>query len=111
MNSVEPIYFALGKRLQEERERRGVTQATVAERVDLPRSAISNIEKGKQRLFVHVLLAYADLLKVNPGSLLRDLMPTAPRDVDLGNVTSENPLDEQEANFIRDLLGDPAGAA
>ena len=111
MNNVEPIYVALGKRLQEERERRGVTQAVVAERVDLPRSAISNIEKGKQRLFVHVFLAYADLLNVDPRELLHDLMPAAPRDVDLANVTSENPLNEQEANFIRGLLHDKEGAA
>lgn len=112
VSSVEPVYAELGRRLQEERERRGVTQAAVAERVDLPRSAISNIEKGRQRTFVHVLLAYAELLQLDPGKLLRDLALATPMPVTLENVASSKPLEASEVDFIRNLVqrgsgGDP----
>lgn len=106
MSSIEPQYPQLGRRLREERERRHITQAFVAERIGLPRSAVSNIEKGKQRLFVHTLLQYAAALEMNPTELIGDLKAPDQPEVRLFNVTTDtaDAINQHEAAFIRALV-------
>lgn len=62
----------LAARVAEARERAGVSQSEVAERLKLPRSAISKMENGEQRIESLALAAMARLYGVPVGSLLAE---------------------------------------
>ncbi len=62
----------LAARVAEARERAGVSQFEVAERLKLPRSAISKMENGEQRIESLVLAAMARLYGVPVAALLAD---------------------------------------
>lgn len=62
----------LAARIADARERSGVSQVEVAERLKLPRSAISKMENGEQRIESLVLAAMARLYGVPVSSLLAD---------------------------------------
>jgi len=62
----------LAARIAEARERSGVSQLEVAERLGLPRSAISKMENGEQRIESLALAAMARLYGVPVASLLAD---------------------------------------
>jgi transcriptional regulator with XRE-family HTH domain len=62
----------LAQRIASARERAGVSQLEVAERLGLPRSAISKMENGEQRVESLVLAAMARLYGVSVSSLLAD---------------------------------------
>ena len=62
----------LAARIADARERAGVSQVEVAERLKLPRSAISKMENGEQRIESLVLAAMARLYGVLVTSLLAD---------------------------------------
>ena len=60
----------LAKRLRGAREIAGLGQAEVAEELDLPRSAVSKMENGEQRVESVVLARMARLYGVSASSLL-----------------------------------------
>ncbi len=62
----------LAARIAEARERAGVSQLEVAERLKLPRSAVSKMENGEQRIESLILAAMARLYGVPVASLLAD---------------------------------------
>ncbi len=62
----------LAKIIARARERAGVSQLEVAERLGLPRSAISKMENGEQRVDSLVLAAMSRLYGVSVSSLLVD---------------------------------------
>ena len=62
----------LATRIAEARERAGVSQVEVAGRLKLPRSAVSKMENGEQRIESLVLAAIARLYGVQVASLLAD---------------------------------------
>lgn len=62
----------LAARIADARERAGVSQVEVAERLRLPRSAISKMENGEQRIESLVLAAMARLYGVPVASLLAE---------------------------------------
>ena len=62
----------LAARIAEARERSGVSQVEVADRLGLPRSAISKMENGEQRIESLALAAMARLYGVPVASLLAD---------------------------------------
>lgn len=69
----EPFYEALGRRVAEARERRGLTQAQLAGQLAQPvtRASIANVESGKQRVLAHTLVDLASIL----GVPVTDLIP------------------------------------
>jgi transcriptional regulator with XRE-family HTH domain len=70
---TEPIYRTIGREIARRRELLQLTQAELGEQISpsLTRAAISNIEAGRQRLLVHVMLEISRVLKVDPAELLR----------------------------------------
>lgn len=62
----------LAARIAGARERAGVSQVEVAESLKLPRSAISKMENGEQRIESLVLAAMAGLYAVPVASLLAE---------------------------------------
>jgi transcriptional regulator with XRE-family HTH domain len=65
------LYEALGKRVRELRQDR-FTQAELAALLDMSRTSVTNLERGRQRIPLHQLLRIADAL----GCELGELLPT-----------------------------------
>jgi transcriptional regulator with XRE-family HTH domain len=59
-----------GSRVRALREKRNVTQEELGRRVDLSRTSIVNIEKGRQRILLHQIVDIAGALDAKPGELL-----------------------------------------
>ncbi|MEW5685255.1 MAG: helix-turn-helix transcriptional regulator [Pseudomonadota bacterium] len=68
-------FRAIGLRLAELREERGLTQRELAEILELPRSYISKLETAERRLDVLDLARLADALSVSRAELLQRLLP------------------------------------
>lgn len=64
------LYLELGVRVRRHREAADITQEALASMVGVSRSSIANIERGQQHAPVHVLLALAEALRVDMGTLL-----------------------------------------
>jgi transcriptional regulator with XRE-family HTH domain len=66
----ELVYREFGKRLASERSRKGLTQAQLADLVGLSRASITNIERGRQRVQLHLVYSFANALQTPAGALL-----------------------------------------
>jgi transcriptional regulator with XRE-family HTH domain len=77
MQAVEAAYVRFGRELRRVRGEKGLTQAELAQRVDLGRTSIVNIENGLQRVHLHTFLEIARALQTNPAELL----PQEPEEV------------------------------
>lgn len=100
MISDEKLYAALGARLKKLREgdenNSRLTQAELAVKVGLERTSITNIEKGNQKVPLHVLYRLSEVLKVDVATLLPPLNEVKENEegyVDFvaGNVTAKLP--------------------
>jgi transcriptional regulator with XRE-family HTH domain len=80
--TVEPVYLKLGRRIQQLRVDRGLTQDRLGWQLQpsVTRASIANVESGKQRVLVHTLLQVADILDVD----VQDLLPAHARRRDEG---------------------------
>jgi transcriptional regulator with XRE-family HTH domain len=67
------LYQAIGRLVRAQRESKGISQATLAEAVELTRTSITNLEAGNQQIPVHVLIKLAGALDVS----VDDLVPNA----------------------------------
>lgn len=63
-------YEAIGQLIRAARLNAGLTQEALASQLGLTRTSITNIEVGRQRIQVHMLLDIAARLGVPPASLL-----------------------------------------
>lgn len=68
--SQPEIYRLVGQKIRGERKRRKLTQEELATLVQLKRTSITNIEKGKQKLLLHTLIQIAAALNLAPHTLL-----------------------------------------
>ena len=70
--NVEPIYNRIGRFIQNEREKRGLSQTALGSRLEqsLTRAAIANIENGKQRILVHTLVSISRVLQIPLSELV-----------------------------------------
>ena len=66
----EAVYSLLGKRVSEIRNQKDLSQENLAEWTGLTRASVANIEKGRQRIFVHQLFRFAQALNVEVTELL-----------------------------------------
>jgi transcriptional regulator with XRE-family HTH domain len=83
----EEFYELLGRRIEDARRKKGLTQSALGSRLKPPhtRASISNIEQGTQRMLVHTLIQLSDALGLTPTDLLPAPVQTAgpkPRDVE-----------------------------
>ncbi len=75
------FYARIGSNIRTARTTAGLSQSTLAERIGFTRAAVSNLESGRQRLTVHLLVQIAETLKINPVQLLAELPARAEPDV------------------------------
>lgn len=71
MIDQDRLYAFIGEQLKSHRETRGLTQLQLAERVNLERTSITNIERGKQKLPLHVLFGVCHSM----GIAVSDVLP------------------------------------
>jgi transcriptional regulator with XRE-family HTH domain len=101
------LYRHIGAAIRRQREARGMTQAQLAEAVELLRTSIVNLEAGRQRAPLHTLYPICAAL----GIEIADLLPS------VHAVLSENqlilPIDgidtvvpTRTAAFVNELLAD-----
>ena len=72
---MDHLYRRIGTRIRRLRHRRNLLQEDLAESTGLSRGSISNIETGRQQLYVHHLIAIAAALDEPPGELLASTEP------------------------------------
>ncbi len=92
-DAPEAVYKLLGERLAHLRGERDVTQEDLGTFAGLTRASIANIEKGRQRIFLHQLYHFALFLRVD----LRDLLPEP------NQVQNAGLLPEAEADYLAQL--------
>lgn len=95
-------WTALGRRIKEERKRRGLTQRALADAAQLTDRYISNIECGQRQPAPKALQAIAGALRIEP------------RDLYTGVPSTHNPLDgdlSQLASILKDATADQRAAA
>jgi transcriptional regulator with XRE-family HTH domain len=73
------FYAQVGRRVRALRGKRALTQEALASLVDLTRTSITNIEKGRQKLLLHTLIDLAEALQVEPTDLLPSTPATLPK--------------------------------
>ena len=92
---VDRFYQQFGLRVRRARLDSGLNQEALGHRVGLERSSISNIEKGRQRVQLHMLAEFAAALDVTPAALLTD-------DGAAGDPLSQVPADARP--FVHEVL-------
>lgn len=97
------IYAALGTLVRQHREGQGMSQLSLARRVDLSRASIANIELGRQRIPLHHVYRLADALGVNPHTLLPDLTAIPSQAVSRG-INSSMSLNAREQADVAKVL-------
>lgn len=106
--TVEWVYVEFGRRLSSARQRAGLRQETLAKRVGLTRTSITNIEKGNQRLPLH--MAY--LLSAAVGLDPKDLLPTrAETQLTAGVLKQLTALPKDEQEWVRQIVGESPAPA
>lgn len=68
--TADEVYKQIGARIRRRRRSLRILQADLAQKAGLSRGSISNIEAGRQQLYVHHLVAIANALRQEPGDLL-----------------------------------------
>ncbi|HUZ54061.1 MAG TPA: helix-turn-helix transcriptional regulator [Streptosporangiaceae bacterium] len=92
---MDDFYEQFGQRVRSARLNQGLNQEALGHRVGLERSSISNVEKGRQRVQLHMLLEFSTALGVSPAQLLPD------------STAASDPLrkvPEDTRPFVRDVL-------
>lgn len=67
------LLLAFGEKLRAERERRNVSQETLAEIADVHRTHLGALERGRREPHLSMLLILADALEIPPRTLLEGL--------------------------------------
>jgi len=90
----------MGRLIRARRKQINVTQEGLAERVNLTRTSITNIEKGRQKIQVHTLFDIAAALDVSANVLLPVLRGQEPETV----KERVKGLKPDEREFARSVL-------
>lgn len=69
-HNVEILYQTIGRSIVKRRKTLKWTQAKLAKLVGITRTSVVNIEKGRQRLPLHVLYTMALRMDIDPFELL-----------------------------------------
>lgn len=67
-------YSALGKRIRAERQKNKLTQAELAEKINVTTAFIGQIERGERKFSLETLIEITSALNVSADYILRDSM-------------------------------------
>ena len=66
----DAIYKIVGDRIRARRKTLGMTQSQLAQRLEISRASLANIETGRQSVLIHNLYSIANAIDLSPESLL-----------------------------------------
>ena len=106
--SEERLYKELGQKLREYREGR-FTQSQIAQQIGLERTSITNIERGAQKVPLHVLYRICAAMKIDISAVLPTIesikdVNVLTEQVTLGNQTFSLP--PMAAQALSSVVGD-----
>jgi transcriptional regulator with XRE-family HTH domain len=104
MATPTPFLIEIGRCVASCRTAAGLSQRDVAERSNLNRSSIANIEAGRQEMPVSKLVLIADAVGVPPGKLLAP-MSTAEHDT-IAALAEQNRMLRERVAAAREALAD-----
>lgn len=78
---MDVLYIEFGRRLREAREASHLSQDAVAKRVGLSRTSITNIERGRQHVSLHMLYRFASAVGTQPSELLPRQLASGANDI------------------------------
>jgi transcriptional regulator with XRE-family HTH domain len=94
----EKIYETLGRLVADRRKGAGLSQKALADSLGLSRASITNIERGKQPVQLHLIFKIANVLRVD----VRELIPTLDDQIDSIQVKDWlNRIQGPPSNFAR----------
>lgn len=93
---MEYFYRELGRSIRQAREAVGLTQEELAQRVDLSRASVANIERGNQGVALHKFLELSQALGIDPMRLLPRLEGRGAR---LGHIVQQAGYPEELASW------------
>lgn len=104
------LYSEIGLRIKECRQNRGMNQETFAKLLNLTRASIVNIEKGRQRVTIHLLYDICKITNVNIKDILPDLqgetklelLPTWKKKIEKAPV-GDKIRDQKLADFLIEI--------
>jgi len=73
MPKRNPILAAFGRNVRKRREQKGLTQETLAEKAELDRTYISDIERGARNVSMLSIARIANALGTSISDLSRDI--------------------------------------
>lgn len=101
------FYIQFGAAVRRARTDYGLSQDALASRVSLTRSSIANLESGRQRPPLHLLIDLARALHVSPSELLPPTDPdtVSHPDIDLSGVEDKLEKESDDAKrLVRSML-------
>lgn len=104
---MESLYGDFGRRVRDARRQAGLSQQTVADRVGLSRTSITNIERGRQHVALHMLFRLAAAVGKDPGELLPARSPTS--EDGMVDPYELRGLQEEQREWIGRVLGQVSG--
>ncbi len=100
------LYTMIGSRINTRRRALQFTQQYLAERLEIKRTSIANIEAGSQRPPLHLLYRCCEVLQMDLADLLPPISSISRMDaterVDVGGQSAEMP--PMAASLVRELL-------
>ena len=100
----EVDYKAIGQRIKIARIKKGVTQETVADLIDITPAHMSNVETGKTKVSLPTLIAIANALSVSVDTLLCDNVIASKIIFEKEAKDIFSDCDEYEVRFLVDLM-------
>lgn len=98
------FYKQLGEKLKKARIDANKSQESLAQILGLSRVTVVNIEKGRQKILIHNLVAAANFLEVK----LSDLLPSEQNDIevnqDIVSKINRKFTDELKANSVQNFV-------
>lgn len=70
---IEACYRMFGMKIEQTRTALGWTQEDLAQKFQLRRTSIANIEAGRQRVLMHDIEKFASAFQMQPKALLRGI--------------------------------------
>lgn len=97
------INEVVGLRLREAREKAKITQKDMAEYIKIGKNHIHQVEKGKSKASVEILLGYCDKLGITPNEILQISKDTVSPKL-LRQISAMNIFEQDKLSTILDLV-------
>jgi transcriptional regulator with XRE-family HTH domain len=103
--SVNPqsIYRHIGEVIRTRRKALGMTQETLASKLDISRGSLANIETGRQNVLVHQLYKFGLVLNLEPTDFL-PITSNASARLDLAELPLPDDLKKNQKEQIARLI-------